>query len=289
MLSDFVADLAAIRPRIDDQSFNLACAGRRFATVLGAAQDPDTANALGTHGKSVIRLAGIAGELMSHAGTVVLREFAAAAFLQSFPQWRAHLDNHLVQSVDLRNLQQVPSSIAALDAKLTDRVGIAPASLRRLNDLSKAVRGHPEDPIAASGLLRRGQSLWSRAAGVWINAATTGIEKSPALRLGPRFRCWCWVLFQERSGLTALGWWVLPTPRVPEPFQTKSHTQGRQVKQMARRTGLEPATPGVTGRYSNQLSYHRASAYRLPGVWIYYESGGAASSGVWRACRKTLT
>ena len=29
---------------------------------------------------------------------------------------------------------------------------------------------------------------------------------------------------------------------------------------MARLTGLEPATPGVTGRYSNQLSYNRASA-----------------------------
>ena len=28
---------------------------------------------------------------------------------------------------------------------------------------------------------------------------------------------------------------------------------------MARWTGLEPATPGVTGRYSNQLSYHRTS------------------------------
>jgi hypothetical protein len=26
---------------------------------------------------------------------------------------------------------------------------------------------------------------------------------------------------------------------------------------MARLTGLEPATPGVTGRYSNQLSYNR--------------------------------
>ena len=26
---------------------------------------------------------------------------------------------------------------------------------------------------------------------------------------------------------------------------------------MARWTGLEPATPGVTGRYSNRLSYHR--------------------------------
>ena len=26
-------------------------------------------------------------------------------------------------------------------------------------------------------------------------------------------------------------------------------------KVMAERTGLEPATPGVTGRYSNQLNY----------------------------------
>lgn len=25
---------------------------------------------------------------------------------------------------------------------------------------------------------------------------------------------------------------------------------------LAERTGLEPATPGVTGRYSNQLNYH---------------------------------
>ena len=28
--------------------------------------------------------------------------------------------------------------------------------------------------------------------------------------------------------------------------------------EVARLTGLEPATPGVTGRYSNQLSYNRA-------------------------------
>ena len=32
---------------------------------------------------------------------------------------------------------------------------------------------------------------------------------------------------------------------------------------MARLTGLEPATPGVTGRYSNQLSYNPASP---PGI-----------------------
>ncbi len=28
-----------------------------------------------------------------------------------------------------------------------------------------------------------------------------------------------------------------------------------QEKVLAERTGLEPATPGVTGRYSNQLNY----------------------------------
>ena len=34
---------------------------------------------------------------------------------------------------------------------------------------------------------------------------------------------------------------------------------------MARLTGLEPATPGVTGRYSNQLSYNRAFRTRQAG------------------------
>ncbi len=29
-------------------------------------------------------------------------------------------------------------------------------------------------------------------------------------------------------------------------------------KELAEWTGLEPATPGVTGRYSNQLNYHSA-------------------------------
>ena len=30
---------------------------------------------------------------------------------------------------------------------------------------------------------------------------------------------------------------------------------------MAQRTGLEPATPGVTGRYSNQLNYQSIFSY----------------------------
>ena len=31
-----------------------------------------------------------------------------------------------------------------------------------------------------------------------------------------------------------------------------------QYNELAERTGLEPATPGVTGRYSNQLNYRSA-------------------------------
>ena len=31
---------------------------------------------------------------------------------------------------------------------------------------------------------------------------------------------------------------------------------------MAERTGLEPATPGVTGRYSNQLNYRSNSSLK---------------------------
>ena len=34
---------------------------------------------------------------------------------------------------------------------------------------------------------------------------------------------------------------------------------------LAERTGLEPATPGVTGRYSNQLNY-RSNAIYLVGA-----------------------
>ncbi len=33
---------------------------------------------------------------------------------------------------------------------------------------------------------------------------------------------------------------------------------------MAERTGLEPATPGVTGRYSNQLNYRSALCRHQP-------------------------
>ncbi len=44
----------------------------------------------------------------------------------------------------------------------------------------------------------------------------------------------------------------------------KVSAQFKQV--LAEWTGLEPATPGVTGRYSNQLNYHSALVAASPEI-----------------------
>ena len=45
---------------------------------------------------------------------------------------------------------------------------------------------------------------------------------------------------------------------------------------LARLTGLEPATPGVTGRYSNQLSYNRTGFANA--MTVSYRLAASASS-----------
>jgi hypothetical protein len=45
--------------------------------------------------------------------------------------------------------------------------------------------------------------------------------------------------------------------------KTGQHLRADPSSMLAERTGLEPATPGVTGRYSNQLNY-RSSALLPP-------------------------
>ena len=56
-----------------------------------------------------------------------------------------------------------------------------------------------------------------------------------------------------------------PAPNSNDELKAKSHhpkvmafigETRKSSPYMAERTGLEPATPGVTGRYSNQLNYH---------------------------------
>ncbi len=61
------------------------------------------------------------------------------------------------------------------------------------------------------------------------------------------------------------------------------------VRNLAEWTGLEPATPGVTGRYSNQLNYHSwqetfalptlTSATQVPQTWRPY---GDSNPGTYR-------
>ena len=59
---------------------------------------------------------------------------------------------------------------------------------------------------------------------------------------------------------------------------------GSGLTAVARLTGLEPATPGVTGRYSNQLSYNRPLSVQrvLLNVWVYYGPAPISSSSVSR-------
>ena len=51
-------------------------------------------------------------------------------------------------------------------------------------------------------------------------------------------------------------------------------------RKLARWTGLEPATPGVTGRYSNQLSYHRALERADSGLSEGRQAGNAMPAAV---------
>ncbi len=56
------------------------------------------------------------------------------------------------------------------------------------------------------------------------------------------------------SGSGSLVWGI---PGKVAMVQTTTPARaGIGGKRLAEWTGLEPATPGVTGRYSNQLNYH---------------------------------
>ena len=53
---------------------------------------------------------------------------------------------------------------------------------------------------------------------------------------------------------------------------------------MAERTGLEPATPGVTGRYSNQLNYRSA---RKP-IFLYVAAFATAARSAMNFTEKSV-
>src|SRR5882672_1284451 len=64
---------------------------------------------------------------------------------------------------------------------------------------------------------------------------------------------------QHHPGQPTLQLIVYRLQHDPTLSYPKARPNGtRYAKEMAEWTGLEPATPGVTGRYSNQLNYHSA-------------------------------
>ena len=58
--------------------------------------------------------------------------------------------------------------------------------------------------------------------------------------------------------------------------------EGFLISAMARLTGLEPATPGVTGRYSNQLSYNRPLNPRVLGSALLLRATRAPVKRFWQ-------
>ena len=63
------------------------------------------------------------------------------------------------------------------------------------------------------------------------------------------------------AGPVGIGRWHIPASQTIRRRQARKARRARwgargHREVLAEWTGLEPATPGVTGRYSNQLNYH---------------------------------
>ena len=63
---------------------------------------------------------------------------------------------------------------------------------------------------------------------------------------------------------------LLPFMNVDLTDTKKASSFDNALVVLAERTGLEPATPGVTGRYSNQLNYR--SNFLKPRLYLNFEN-----------------
>ena len=89
-----------------------------------------------------------------------------------------------------------------------------------------------------------------------IKRLLKALEKGLGDCLGPYYALCSFIKDEmaERTGLEPA------TPGVTGRYSNQLNYRSaiwdvRFIRLMAERTGLEPATPGVTGRYSNQLNY----------------------------------
>ncbi|MBL9046979.1 MAG: hypothetical protein JNK34_06655, partial [Tabrizicola sp.] len=153
-LRDYLADLAPLRPRLQNQMPNLSRAFDRFETALGAEYPALNAIALGIHGNRITRLTNAASESLGAEDAEELAEFAAAValFLARFGLWQ---DYRRVELPAVPGPEQVAKALPPIDAIVADlfnRDAIAAAIPEQLSELELAVREAPDDALAVRGL-----------------------------------------------------------------------------------------------------------------------------------------
>jgi hypothetical protein len=177
-LRDYLADLAPIRPRLDNHVPNLGRALMRLETALGAAFEAGSIVAVGTHGQRVIRLAGATGDSgLGEDDKAELQEFALALalYLERFPEWRDYRAGALARPVEPARLEKTLPAIASIEAELMDRVEIDPGIPGTLRDLRAQAAEEPSDAVAASGLLDSLHNVLAALAhGMWRGIKATG-------------------------------------------------------------------------------------------------------------------
>ncbi|MCA3454419.1 MAG: hypothetical protein INF45_08910, partial [Rhodobacter sp.] len=126
-LRDYLADLAPLRPRLDNQMPTLSRALDRFDVALGADYAVLNAIALGIHGSRITRVAAAASDSLSDADAAEIAAFAAAValYLERFSAWRDYRRIDIPEVPSPASLAKALPRIDEIVADLFDRDAIA--------------------------------------------------------------------------------------------------------------------------------------------------------------------
>ena len=176
-LRDFLADLAELRPRLDNQMPQMARALLRFEAALGAEFAAVNPIAMGLHGQRVIRLVSGADETLARPDADELAELAAAItlFLERFPEWRAYRAAAGIGAPAPETVAAKLPEIEAITDELFDRAQIDTGVPESLKSQAATVRDDPTDPVATRGLVDSlGNVLSALALPLWRAVRTAG-------------------------------------------------------------------------------------------------------------------
>ncbi|MCA3474074.1 MAG: hypothetical protein IOC97_08195 [Rhodobacter sp.] len=153
-LRDYLADLAPLRPRLDNQMPTLSRALDRFDVALGADYAVLNAIALGIHGSRITRVAAAASDSLSDADAAEIAAFAAAValYLERFSAWRDYRRIDIPEVPSPASLAKALPRIDEIVADLFDRDAIAADIPEQLQMLGQSAKDAPDDALAVRGL-----------------------------------------------------------------------------------------------------------------------------------------